>query len=181
MRRRSATTALSPKLLKHFAAAAVTVTVLLAVFASGADWGVQAQVKAVEAKNQLASTEAEKFGTKRIGNTVRIANSVRMASFGDDGGGGGDLGDGGGGGGGSGGAGGVSLAPTAPRMATLPQPPAAAPLTAATVPGMPPPMPGNSPAPGKAMPTPAKYPSTEDVDRMTASSAQRSGAATADE
>ena len=47
MQSRSAKTALSPKLLKHFAAATVVLTALLAVLVSGADWGAQAQVDAV--------------------------------------------------------------------------------------------------------------------------------------
>ena len=57
---------------------------MLAVFASGEEWGAQAQVQAVEAKNQLANTESEKLGTKRIGAAVKIANAASRSGFGED-------------------------------------------------------------------------------------------------
>ena len=171
MRRRSTTQALSPKLLKHFAAAAVVLTTTLAVFASGADWGAQAQVEAVEAKNQLAQTEAEKLGTKRIATTLKVANRSAAAGFGDDDGGAGDFGGGGGG----------SYAPPAPRMAARPSSPGASAWAASAGPSGAPPLPGSSqPDPGKARPAPPKTPSPEDIAQITASSAQRSGASAGD-
>lgn len=47
---------------------------LLAVLASGEDWGAKAQVDAVAAKNQLANTEAHKLGTRKVATTLKIAN-----------------------------------------------------------------------------------------------------------
>ena len=169
MQRRSTRTALSPKLLKHFAAATAIATALLAVVTSQADWGAQAQVAAVETKNQLVQTEAEKLGTRRVATTLKIANGVGAASFGDDGG---DFGGGGGG--------------YAPRV---PRPPMASPgpgttavadgvaLAAPNGPGSSPPLPGSNPDPAKVRPGPAQTPSPEQVAQITASSAQRSGTA----
>lgn len=165
MRRRSTSAALSPKLLKHFAAATVVLTALLAVFASGADWGAQAQVQAIEAKNQLAETEAEKFGTKKVATTLKIANGVGAASFGEDGG---EFGGGGGGGG---------YAPVVPRMAQRPQRPASLAWNAPGGPTMAPPLPGHQPDPAKPGPSPTRTPSPEEIAQIAASSAQRSGAA----
>ena len=164
MRRRSTTSALSPKLLKHFAAATVVLTALIAVFASGADWGAQAQIEAVEAKNQLVRTEAEKLGIKRIGNTVRIANSVRAASFGED-----DRSN-------FGGAGEGYVSPT-PRPEPDLQRRTGSPWAASTGTGMLPPPPGKQAELVKAKPVPANAPSPDEIARITASSAQRSGAA----
>ena len=165
MRRHSNQKALSPKLLKHFAAAAVVLTATLAVFASGADWGAQAQVAAVEAKTQLAQTEAEKLGAKRVATTMKVANGF-TAGFGDDGGGGGDFGGGGGG-----------YGPSAPRVAAQPISPGASVWAASTGPSGAPPLPGSQAEPNKANPVPPKAPSPEDIAQITASSAQRSGAA----
>ena len=164
MRRKSATAALSPKLLKHFAAATVVITALLAVFASGEDWGARAQVGAIEAKNQLAQSEAEKLGTRRVATTMKIANGPAAASFGDD-----EEGDFGGGGGG--------YAPPASHPAPRP---AASRTSAWTPPGGlsgAPPLPGAQIEPGKARPAPPKAPSPDEIAQITASSAQRSGAA----
>ena len=168
MRPRPTTAALSPKLLKHFAAATVALTCLLAVLASGADWGAQAQVDAVEAKNQLAKTEAEKLGARKVATTLKIANEVAPPSFGD---GGGDFGTGGGGG-------------YAPRQALRrPRPISSAwiaapgPGSAPPLPDTAPPLPGQQPAPGNPSQTSAKAPSPEEIAQMTASSSQRSGAA----
>lgn len=171
MQRRPAKTALSPKLLKHFAAATALATVLLAVITSQSDWGAQAQVEAVEAKNQLAQTEAEKLGTRRVATTLKIANGVGAASFGDDGG---DFG----GGGGSDG-----YAPRVPRTSTVSTAPASASFSggsatpAAGGPDLAPPLPGSASSSAKARPSPAQTPSPGEIAQMTASSGQRSGAA----
>ena len=171
MQRRSAKTALSPKLLKHFAAAAALATAFLAVVTSQADWGAQAQVEAVEAKNQLAKTEAEKLGTRRVVTTLRIANGVGVASFGDEGG---DFGSGGGGGG---------YAPRVPHTSAVSTDPASAGLTGGSAtpapgrPDLPPPLPGSVSTPAKARPGPVQNPSPEEIAQITASSGQRSGAA----
>ena len=110
MRRATPLGPLSPKLLKHFAAATVVLTGLLALFASGEEWGAQAQLEAVEAKNQLVANEAEKLGTKRLAAKLRVDPELGAGSFGDDGGG--DL-DGAQSADGSGGRGGHAAPPTA--------------------------------------------------------------------
>ena len=166
MRRRSTTSALSPKLLKHFAAATVVVTTLLAVFASGEDWGAQAQIQAVEAKNQLANTENEKLGIKRIGAAVKLAKAASRRGFAEEEGidtTGGSVGGG--------------YAPPAPQAATagIFPPPSAAPLSPL------PPMPGAQPAPAKAKPVQSKAPSPDEIAQITAKSAQRSGAGSSDD
>ena len=166
MRRRSTTSALSPKLLKHFAAATVVVTTLLAVFASGEDWGAQAQVQAVEAKNQLANTENEKLGFKRIGAAVKLAKAASRRGFAEEEGidtTGGSVGGG--------------YAPPAPQAATAGSfpTPSAAPLSPL------PPMPGAQPAPAKAKPVQSKAPSPDEIAQITAKSAQRSGAGSSDD
>lgn len=94
MRRVAPSAGLSPKLIKHFAIGTVSVTALLALFASDADWGARAQLDAAADQNQLATTEAEKLGKKRVIAKLKIRR--------DSGGGmsmGGDSGGGGGGGG----------------------------------------------------------------------------------
>ena len=75
---------ISPKLLKHFAAAAAVLTGLLALFASGEDWGARAQLDAAEAKNQLVATEAEKLGTKKLAAKLKVNNDIPAGSFGND-------------------------------------------------------------------------------------------------
>ncbi len=158
-------------MLKHFAAATVVLTGLLAVFASGEDWGARAQVSAVEAKNQLAATEAEKLGTKRIGTTLKIANNVGAASFGDDEGG--SFGDGGSGGGG--------YAPPAPPQPVLnparpgmrkPNSPRS---TNPLDPTKPPQPPGSEQKPVQTQPSARPAPTAQDLAKITASSARRSG------
>ena len=166
MRRRSTTSALSPKLLTHFAAATVVATALLAVFASGEEWGGQAQVRAVEAKNQLANTESEKLGTKRIGAAVKIANAASRSGFGED-----EAIDT------TGGVGGGNYAPPAPQTAigARQSESSQSPLSSSSVPSMPPPMPGAQPAPAKAKPVQSKAPLPNEIAQLTAKSAQRSG------
>ncbi len=97
MRRAKHLGPLSPKLLKHFAAAAVVLTATLAVVASGDEWGAQAQIEAVDAKNQLVTTEAEKFGTKKLAAKLKVSSEVTAAGFANDNAGdfGGGSGDGG--------------------------------------------------------------------------------------
>ncbi len=168
MARRTPKSALSPSLLKHFAAATVVLTALLAIFASGEEWGAQAQVSAVEAKNQLAETEAEKLGTKKVATTLKIANNVGAASFGSDEGG--NFGGGGGG----------YSPPAAPQPALNPARPAlrkpnsqlnANPLD----PTKPPQPPGSEQEPAQTHPTAPPAPTAQDIANITASSARRSG------
>ena len=82
MRRVKPSAGLSPQQLKHIAVAAVTITGLLALFASGADWGVKAQVNAVEAKNRLVEAEAQKLGTRKITNAMAV-NTAAAVRFGE--------------------------------------------------------------------------------------------------
>ena len=84
MRRAKPPGPLSPQLLKHFAAATVALTSLLALFASGADWGAQAQIQTVAAKNRLAATEAEKLGPKKLAAKLKISPEARTGTFGED-------------------------------------------------------------------------------------------------
>ena len=154
MRRPVPTGPLSPKLLKHFAAATVTLTALLAVFASGEDWGARAQVSAVQTKNQLVKTETEKLGTKRVAATLKVANAPPAASFGDDE----DEPD-------LGGGGGYSSPPQ--RSAQPVMPPSATSMS--------------GPLRTKARPAPARPPSAQAIAKLTASSARRSGQAVSDD
>jgi hypothetical protein len=158
-------------MLKHFAVATVVLTGMLAVFASGEDWGARAQVQAVEAKNQLAATEAEKLGTKKVATTLKIANNVGAASFGNDEGG--NFGGGGGGGGGY-------APPVQPQPAVAPVRPgqrkaksrwSSDPLD----PTKPPQPPGSEQEPAETHPSAPPTPTAQDIARITASSAHRSG------
>lgn len=76
MRRVKPSAGLSSQQLKHFAVAAVAITLLLALFASGADWGASAQVKTVEAKNRLIEAEAQKLGTRKITSSMAVNRPV---------------------------------------------------------------------------------------------------------
>ena len=84
MRRAKPPGPLSPQLLKHFAAVTVALTSLLALFASGEDWGAQAQVQAVTAKNRLVATEAEKLGTNKLAAKLHVTPEAQPATFGED-------------------------------------------------------------------------------------------------
>jgi hypothetical protein len=96
MRRAAPTAGLSPQLIKHFAIATVSITALLALFATDADWGAQAQLDDVEARNRLAAAEAEKLGAKKVLAKLKIKKRSGGSMTMDDGGG---MGSGGGGGG----------------------------------------------------------------------------------
>lgn len=72
MRRVKPSAGLSPQQLKHFAVAAIVITGLLALFASGEDWGASAQVKAVEAKNRMVESEAQKLGAHKITSSMAV-------------------------------------------------------------------------------------------------------------
>lgn len=89
MRRAAPTLPVSPKLLKHFAAATVTLTLLLALFATDEDWGARAQLEANEAKTQLAAAEAEKLGTKKLASKLKVREPSGGGFGSDEGGGGG--------------------------------------------------------------------------------------------
>jgi hypothetical protein len=83
MRRTKSGSGITPRQLKHFALAAVGLTALLALLVSGEDWGAQAQVKAVNAKNDLVAKEAEKLGTKRITSSMAVRAPTNLG-FGDE-------------------------------------------------------------------------------------------------
>lgn len=101
MRRPAPALPVSSKLLKHFAAATVVITSVLALFAGGEDAGVAAQVQAKQARNDLVAAEQEKLGNRQIVSTLRQRGS-NTGSFGEDGGS--EFGAGSGGGGAGGGA-----------------------------------------------------------------------------
>jgi hypothetical protein len=92
MRRAPRSSAISPQQLKHFAFASVVITGLLAVLASGEEWGASAQAEAIAAKNQLAATEAQKLGTRKVATTLKIKPRQQTMDFGDADFGGGDDG-----------------------------------------------------------------------------------------
>lgn len=89
MRRAAPTLAISPKLLKHFAAATVTITLLLALFASDEDWGAHAQLEANQTKTQLAAAEAEKLGTAKLASKLKVREAPGGGFGTDEGGSGG--------------------------------------------------------------------------------------------
>lgn len=105
MRRQAPTLPISPQQLKHFAAATVATTLLLALFAGGEDAGLAAEIQAREARNQLIETETTKLGTKQLKANLKLKGSnksqfafsdggdvVDMSSeWGSGGGGGGQL------------------------------------------------------------------------------------------
>lgn len=58
----------SPKMLRHFAAATVAITFCVAIFADGEGReAIAAQVEAREARTNLLEVEAGKLGTRRVG------------------------------------------------------------------------------------------------------------------
>ena len=85
MRRAAPQLPISPKLLKHFAAATVVITLCVAMFANGEEAQLTAELRAREAKNELLRTEAEKLGTRKIAMGMKINASAQGG--GDDGGG----------------------------------------------------------------------------------------------
>lgn len=101
MRRPASNLPITPKMLKHFAAASIVLTIVLATFAGGGDAGVAAQVEARQAKNDLLKAEQEKLGTRKIASHLKVRGE--LYGFDDEQGGtdyGGRSGDAGGGGGG---------------------------------------------------------------------------------
>ena len=84
MRRTAPTGPLSPQLIKHFAITTVVLTGLLAVFASGEDWGAQAQIGAVGAHNQLLKTEADQVGPRRLAAKLIVRPGPARLGFDDD-------------------------------------------------------------------------------------------------
>jgi hypothetical protein len=98
MARRNPTMPISPSQLKHFAAATVAITILLALFVSGGEASVSAQIQATQAKNELVASEREKLGTTKIESKLKVRNPG--AGFGDDEGGSGGFASGGSAGGG---------------------------------------------------------------------------------
>ena len=116
-------------------------------------------------------TEAEKLGTKKVATTLKIANNLGAARFGNDDGGN----FGGGGGGGSGYAPLVPQQPTAiPGRPALHKPNSqlnANPLD----PTKPPQPPGSEQEPAQTHPSAPPAPTAQDIANITASSARRSG------
>ena len=84
MRRPAPTGPLSPKLIKHFAAATIALTGLLAIFASGEDWGAQAQIRSVNANNQVLMAEAEQLGAKPLAARIKVQPGPSRRGFDED-------------------------------------------------------------------------------------------------
>ncbi len=80
MARRTPTMPISPTQLKHFAAATVALTALLAVFAGGEGIGVADQLKDRGSANQLAKTEVDKLGTKQLKADLKLKDG-RKSDF----------------------------------------------------------------------------------------------------
>lgn len=77
---------ISPQQLKHFAAATVAITALLAMLAGGDGPGLADEIKAREAQTQLAVTEAATRGTKPIKAKLTVnGNAKSQFSFSDGG------------------------------------------------------------------------------------------------
>lgn len=176
MARRSPTLPVSPQLLKHFAAATVAITSLLALFAGGDSGPVAAKFEAEQARAKLAAAEQDRPGTKKIGSSLKVSKQV-TASFGPDEA---EVGDN---------TGGFAASP-GPRLArssNRPADPAQAymppekmprhPGESVTFSGVPgavdPSRPENQKAKAKARQ--AEQPSPEDLARIRAASRQRSG------
>ena len=96
MARRTPTMPISPTQLKHFAAATVALTLLLALFVGGEEASVAAQIQATQAKNELIAAEREKLGTKKLASNLKVRNQT-ADSFGSDEGGNSGYAEGGGG------------------------------------------------------------------------------------
>lgn len=60
---------ISPKLLKHFAAATVVLTALAALFAGGEQSQIAQEFAERQARNQLAQTEAKTVGSREVADT----------------------------------------------------------------------------------------------------------------
>lgn len=91
MRRAAPQLPISPKLLKHFAAATVVITLCVAMFANGDQAQLNAELHAREAKNDLLKAEAEKLGTRKVAMGMKVN---AQPQGGDDGGGSGGEGSG---------------------------------------------------------------------------------------
>lgn len=166
-------------MLKHFAAATVAITSLLAMFAGGDDIGVAAQIDAQQARNQLVAAEQERMGTKKVSNTLRISKPA-TGSFGPDEP---DMQD-------SGGYGGGSAPVSPPRRINGPTDPLAAHMPPSRLPRDPGEsvtftgVPGNldparetpQQAKAKAARKRAGQPTEEDLAKIRAASRQRSAA-----
>lgn len=70
-------------MLKHFAAATVAITTLLAMFAGGDDIGVAAQIDAQQSRNQLVAAEQQNLGTKKVSQGLKVKQQT-AGSFGPD-------------------------------------------------------------------------------------------------
>ena len=162
---------LSPKLLKHFAAAAVVLTATLAMFASGEEWGAQAQIEAVDAKNKLIATETEKLGTKKLAAKLKVSSDVTAAGFVND-----NPGDFGGDSGGGGSGAGNARGQIARQGSPQPSEATTAPGASMTVPGVPiSAPPGLDPKKRRSASPQPELPSEAQMAAITANSRERSG------
>jgi hypothetical protein len=103
MRRPVPTVPISPTQLKHFAAATVAMTIILALFASGDGAGLGEDLQERGAQNQLAQTEASQHGAHKLKANLKFKNSSKSQFAFSEGGDGAAASAGWGSGGGGGG------------------------------------------------------------------------------
>jgi hypothetical protein len=183
MRRPAPTLPISPKQLKHFAAATVAITLLLALFAGGEDAGLAAQIQARETRNQLIENEATKLGTKQLKANLKLKDSSKSQFAFSDGGDVVDMssewGSGGGGGGGTARPKTPGVKDVAPARSKLPKTPGQS-VSLSGPEGVPD---GAKPAENRAKKAPKKavehkpvtQPSEQELDKALEASRQRSG------
>ena len=169
MRRPAPTGPLSPKLIKHFAAVTIALTGLLAMFASGEDWGARAQIGSVNANNQVLMAEAEQLGARPLAARIKIQPGPSRGGF--DAEPSYDFGEGGGNSG-------PAPAPQQPvhtrnNHSTPPLGLASSPDTTMTV--ISGPTPAEDPLQTKAKNRPKSVPTAQQMSEITANSARRSG------
>lgn len=187
MRRPVPTVPISPQQLKHFAAATVAITGLLAMFASGEGGGLSDDLQARAAQNKLAQTEASKLGTTQLKAHVKLKNNGKAHFAFSEGGEVVDM-SAEWGSGSSGGGGAVAPRPNAnPTVMRpkLPKNPGES-VTIAGAEGLPDAAKPESQRakkvpPKKAEAKPFNKPSEQDLDKALEASRQRSGAADTDD
>lgn len=86
MRRPAPSVQISPRLLKHFAAVTLVITVCVAMFASGGSAQISSELQDREARNQLLKTEADTLGSRKVAATLKRDHPPGRGQWGNDGG-----------------------------------------------------------------------------------------------
>lgn len=86
MRRPAPSVQISPRLLKHFAAVTLVITVCVAMFASGGSAQISSELQDREARNQLLKTEADTLGSRKVAATLKRDHQPGRGQWGNDGG-----------------------------------------------------------------------------------------------